>query len=324
MTTLWSTDQVSRRERLSYWTDAVCDTYVQLGCDVPNDRKDIRGEIRLAQLATLGLSRVTATSQWVRRTPDRIARSTEDYFIVSIQSAGTGRIVQDGRQALLKPGDFALYDSTRPYELIFDNDFQQYVLRLPGAILRSRLKGTEMLTARAVSGERGAGHLMMSMIRLLAADLETLEPVSVAAVAESVEHILIAGLSTLPGASEPAVPALTALHREQIKAHVRAHLRDPRLCVAGIAAHLRLSPSTVHRAFAGEPESISGWIWTQRLDGAKRDLCDPAHDARSVSEIAFGWGFNDAAHFSRAFRDRFGCSPRELRGVHREAAATNR
>src|SRR5262245_51105250 len=151
MTTVWSTENVPRRERLSYWTDAVCDTYVQLGCDVPGETKDISGEIRLAQLATLGLSRVTATSQWVRRTPDRIARATEDYFIVSIQSAGTGRVVQDGRSALLRPGDFALYDSTRPYELIFTDDFQQYVLQLPGAVLRSRLKRTETLTARAVS-----------------------------------------------------------------------------------------------------------------------------------------------------------------------------
>jgi AraC-like DNA-binding protein len=315
MTTVWSTDNVPRRERLSYWTDAVCDTYVQLGCDVPGETKDISGEIRLAQLATLGLSRVTATSQWVRRTPDRIARATEDYFIVSIQSAGTGRVVQDGRSALLRPGDFALYDSTRPYELIFTDDFQQYVLQLPGAVLRSRLKRTETLTARAVSGERGAGHLMISMVRLLATDLDTLEPASVAAVADSVENILVAGLCTLPGAGEPAAVTLAAVHRDQIKAYVRVHLRDAGLSVASIAAHLGLSPSTVHRAFAGQPESISGWIWAQRLDGARRDLCDPAQAGRNVSEIAFDWGFNDAAHFSPAFRDRFGCSPRELRAT---------
>ena len=67
---------------------------------------------------------------------------------------------------------------------------------------------------------------------------------------------------------------------------------------------LRLSPSNVHRAFAGEPLSLSGWIWAQRLDGARRDLCDPVLLRRSISEIAFDWGYNDAAHFSRAFRAR--------------------
>lgn len=106
---------------------------------------------------------------------------------------------------------------------------------------------------------------------------------------------------------------LAALHREQIRACVRARLRDPGLTVAAIATQLRLSPSTLHRAWSGEPCSLADWIWSQRLDAARRDLCSPGLARRSVSEIAFHWGFNDAAHFSRAFRARFGCAPRELR-----------
>ena len=47
-------------------------------------------------------------------------------------------VSQDGRDALLGPGDFALYDSTRPYQLQFDDDFQQFVLKLPGPTLRTR------------------------------------------------------------------------------------------------------------------------------------------------------------------------------------------
>ena len=60
-------------------------------------------------------------------------------------------------------------------------------------------------------------------------------------------------------------------------------------------------------------EHESDYIWAQRLDAARRALCDPACAARTVSEIAFSLGFNDAAHFSRAFRARFGCSPRDVR-----------
>lgn len=310
---LWSTDAVEARDRLSYWIEAVCDTYVQLECDTPQREQAFRGMIEANQLATLGLSRVTASPQWVRRTPAKIGRATEDYFIVSIQTKGCGKIVQDGRVAELSPGDFALYDSTRPYELIFDAPFQQHVLQLPGAILRGRLRNTETLTARKVHGDRGAGHLMISMIETLAADIDTLEAGSVAAIAESVENILVAGLCSLPGAADPVVPQLTAYHRDQIKAYVLRHLRDPRLSVNAIAAHLKLSPSTIYRAFAPEPVSLNTWIWNQRLDGVKRDICDPALAGRTITDIAFSWGFNDAAHFSRIFRARFGCSARELR-----------
>lgn len=310
---LWSTDAVEARDRLSYWVEAVCETYVQLDCDTPHRERAFCGTIEANRLATLGLSRVTSTAQHVRRTPAKIARATEDYFLVSIQTRGHGKIVQDGRIADLAPGDFALYDSTRPYELIFDGPFQQHVLQLPGAVLRGRVRNTETLTARKVSGDRGAGHLMIGMIETLAADIDTLEAGSVAAIAESVENILVAGLCSLPGAADPAASQLTNYHRDQIKAYALQRLRDPHLSVNAIAAYLRLSPSTIYRAFASEPVSLSTWIWNQRLDGAKRDICDPALAGRTITEIAFSWGFNDAAHFSRIFRARFGCSARELR-----------
>jgi AraC-like DNA-binding protein len=313
MSQLLTTAAVEPARQLAYWTEMVCDTYVQLDCDAAADARTIEGEIAVDQLATLQLSRVTSTAQHVRRTPARIAWASEDYFLVSIQAHGSGMVVQDGRRALLAPGDFALYDSTRPYELLFDGPFQQYVLKLPGPTLRTSLRDTHRLTATSVSGTRGAGHLMIGMIRTLAADIDALAPESAVAVADSVTQILIAGLSALPAAHRPALSNLTALHREQIKACVRARLREPGLSVAGIAAQLRLAPSTLHRAWAGEPCSLADWIWAQRLDAARRDLCDPALHSRSVSEIAFSWGFNDAAHFSRAFRARFGCSPRALR-----------
>lgn len=317
-----STARVDASQRVAYWTDLVCDTYVQLECDAYERGADIEGEIAADSLATLRLSRVTATGQVVRRTPAKIARASEDYFLVSIQTEGRGVVSQDGRDAVLAPGDFALYDSTRPYTLTFDGAFQQIVLMLPGKTLRTALRETERLTATRVCGDRGAGHLMIGMIGTLAADIDTLAPESAVAVADSVTQILIAGLSALPAARRAPVSQLTAYHREQIKALVRERLRDASFGVAEIAASLRLSPSTLHRVWGGEACSLSDWLWAQRLDAARRDICDPALAARSISEIAFACGFNDAAHFSRAFRARFGCAPRELRSG--DAAATGR
>jgi AraC-like DNA-binding protein len=308
-----STAGLPEADRTAFWVDAVCDAYVQLECDPLADRPRIDGEIRLERLSTLELSRVTASAQHVRRTPRLVARSSEDYFLVSIQTQGRGQVVQDGRRALLAPGDFALYDSTRPYELVFGGDFQQIVLMLPGAELRSELRQTEDLTASAVSGRRGAGHLMIEMIRTLAQDIDALEPASAAAVAHSVTQILVAGLRTLPAAQPAPVSSLTALHRARIRAYVQEHLADPALDVPRIAAALQLSPSSVHRVFAGEPCGVGEWIWAQRLERLARELAEPAQRRRSVSELAFGLGFNDAAHVSRAFKARFGCSPRDYR-----------
>jgi AraC-like DNA-binding protein len=319
MSRLLSTADVDARHRVAYWNDLVCDVYVQLECDAAAGAAVIDGEIASERLATLELSRVTSTAQRVRRTPAKIARASEDYFLVSIQTEGQGVVAQDGREALLRPGDFALYDSTRPYELRFDGAFQQFVLMMPGPTLRSALRDTASLTATRVGGDRGAGHLMIGMIRTLAADIATLAPESAVAVADSVTQILVAGLAALPAARREPVSRLTAYRRECMRALVRERWRDPGFGVAAIAAALRLSPSTLHRTWAAEASSLADWIWAQRLDGARRDLCDPALAARSVSEIAFACGFNDAAHFSRAFRARFGCSASELRAAQSTA-----
>jgi AraC-like DNA-binding protein len=315
MSQVLNTTQVEPKRRAEYWSDMVCGTYVQLDCAPLTDTRtqDFQGSITVAELAALQLTHVQSQAQHVARTPAKIASDPEDYFLVSIQAAGQGIISQDGREARLERGDFALYDSTRPYTLRFDAEFQQYVLKLPGRSLRTALKDTEQLTATAVSGQRGAGHLMISMISTLAQDIDTLAPESAAAVADSVTNILVAGLSALPAARKQPMSQLHAYQLERLKASVRANLHDPQLSVAMLCAQLSTSPSTLHRLWASEACSLSDYIWAQRLEHAKRDLCNPNLAARSISEIAFSWGFNDAAHFSRSFRGRFACSPREMR-----------
>lgn len=313
MSRLLTTRNLPDRDCLAYWADAVCDAYVQLDCDTPCRGESFYGEIRIDPFPGLVLSRVTSTAQRVMRTPARIARASEDFFLVSLQVSGRGLVEQDGRMALLQPGDFALYDSTRPYRLRFDGEFQQIVVMLPGGALRTRLQHAETLTARAVPGRRGAGPLMIRMIDTLTDRVATLDAGSAVAVSQGVEHILVAGLRGLSAPDDRPVSRLTALHRAQVRAFIGANLRDPRLSVSRIAAHLQLSVSTVHRVFAGEGLSVSEWIRAQRLEGARADLTEPRLARYSVSEIAYGWGFSDAAHFSRSFRARYGLSPSECR-----------
>ena len=310
-----STDAVAGPQRLAYWTDMICNVYVQLGCDpVPGARVGhFDGHIRQHSLPGLDLSIVTSCAQKVMRTPAHIARADGDYFLVSIQARGRGVVRQDGRDAQLAPGDFALYDSTRPYQLLFDDDFEQIVLKLPGERLRSELRDTERLTATTVSGREGAGHLMLAMLRTLREDIDMLQPASAFAVANGVRSILVAGLQTLPAARTAGVSQLTAYHLARVKRRIDERLADPALNVASLAAELGLSASQLHRIFRNEPLTPAQTIWEKRLDAASRDLLEPRLAGRSVAEIAYAWGFSDAAHFSRAFRDRFGRSPREWR-----------
>ena len=63
--------------------------------------------------------------------------------------------------------------------------------------------------------------------------------------------------------------------------------------------------------YAGSGWTADRWIWHQRLLRCREALA--AADGTPVSQIAYRWGFSDAAHFSRAFRRAFGTAPRDFR-----------
>ena len=89
------------------------------------------------------------------RSKQQIAKSTESEFLLSLQLEAIGIVNQDGRVAKLQPGDFALYDSTRPYQLHFEKPFRQIVLQIPYDSLAERFMNPENITARPISSTSG-------------------------------------------------------------------------------------------------------------------------------------------------------------------------
>ena len=81
-----------------------------------------------------------------------------------------------------------------------------------------------------------------------------------------------------------------------------------------IAAANGVSVRHVNRLFAGEGTSLMHYVWERRLIRCRRDLTDPTMAHRTIGKIALAAGFNDLSHFSRAYRARYGTTPREERG----------
>jgi AraC-like DNA-binding protein len=308
-----STTEVPKGQRLGYWLDLVGSVYVQLDIEPPADT-DIFGDIRFRRIGDIDVSHLRSNGKRLRRTPERIRQSSDDYCLVLIQREGRGALLQDGRTGILSPGDFLLNDCTRPYELCFDGPHHDlYVLRLLRSTLAAHVANLEELCATTVSGQAGAGHLLLSMVETLNREASALHPASALGVSEAITQVIGAGLRSLPGANVRKNSSLAAFHLARVREHVQRHLRDPELSVASVARAVQLSPDHLSRLFRSEALPLSRLIWVQRLDACRRDLADVRLADRSVSELAFSWGFNDAAHFSRSFREQFGQSPREWR-----------
>ncbi len=85
---------------------------------------------------------------------------------------------------------------------------------------------------------------------------------------------------------------------------------SPDLTPQSMALACGLSRRQLYRVFENEGLTPSAWVWQLRLDVAFTYL---RHNPdRRVIDAALAVGFNDAAHFSRLFKDRFGHSPKSL------------
>jgi AraC-like DNA-binding protein len=102
------------------------------------------------------------------------------------------------------------------------------------------------------------------------------------------------------------------------QAAIRDNLAIGKLSPDFLAEKLGISRATLYRVFAPHG-GIMRYVQERRLIAVRAALSDPL-EMRKLSRIAADLGFNSEAHFSRAFRQRFGMTATEYRQVQIEAA----
>lgn len=313
----FSTLHLPPHRRVARWTEEASDRFVASGFQVREPERFVASMLH-RDLETLSVTRILSAGHGrkrVTRSRRQAAQAHEDFFLVSVQVEGRCWLEQGARSTLLEPGQFAIYDTRRPYELQLDGDYQQVVLRIPRATLTALLPDGAARTAVAVGAGSPAARQLLRGVREACQVGSPGGPGDPAgADARALAHDLLAavarGLHDAPSATATAGRrALLA----RLKAHVDAQLGDPQLSVAGLAAAFGLSTSYLHQLFRAEGSTVERWIWARRLAACERVLVDPAAAQLTLTRIAFSHGFSDAAHFSRSFQQRYGAAPRDYR-----------
>jgi AraC-like DNA-binding protein len=101
----------------------------------------------------------------------------------------------------------------------------------------------------------------------------------------------------------------------RIVAFIQQNLADSGLSPERIAREHHISVRQLYKLWRHNEMSLSEWIMSERLEGARRALAAPAMPA-TIAAIARRWGFADSTHFSRRFRGAYGLSPREWRRLN--------
>jgi AraC-like DNA-binding protein len=298
--------------RLAVWQDIVCDVFVGLDCH-SDMREAFWGAVSQSAIGPAAFTRVDSCAQRVFRTPSRISRASDDYVLVALGNSGVNGVYQDGREAVVSAGEFVIYDTTRPYELRFDDSFSQTILQMPRKLLQQRIGAFDALTATTFSSDRPLERLAYEFLIGLSQTIDRVDPATAS-------RLLDQGLDLIAMAFADRMHARSSdqsFHRSallyRLKNYILTHLRDGELSMSRAATATGISPRYASDLMADEQHSFRSYVQMQRLERCKRDLSDPAHAARHVGDIAFAWGFNDLAHFSRIFKQKFGASPREWR-----------
>jgi AraC-like DNA-binding protein len=319
MKTVLTTAEVAERKRFQFWQDAVCDTFVELDCQARAERPFF-GEITTAECDGLHFSNVHSDGQIVKRTRGRIRRAREEVMLISLQVRGVGTVAQDGREARLQPGDFACYDSTRPYTLGFDAEFEQLVLHMPRDAMVRRIGRTEVWTARRIAAASPVGSLVLPFVRRTASIVAEVAPATASRLAETCLSLVTAALGERLGDVAAGGSAARTALIFRARAMIESNLHDHALNTEKIAELLRISPRYLQDLFHAEGTTVSDWIWKRRLEKSRRDLVDPLRAGDSIAQIALACGFADFGHFSRRYKEAFGASPRDDRATLRNSA----
>ncbi|HZU92685.1 MAG TPA: helix-turn-helix domain-containing protein [Microbacterium sp.] len=299
---------------ISDFRAAVSESFVPL--QVSSSGPDhFRGMIRAASVDEVHVTDLRATSHVVERTPELIARGDRSYFKLSLMLAGTGMLIQDDREALLRPGDLAVYDTDRPYSLVFDEDFRTMVVMFPKHLISLPPEMIGQLTAVRISGQEGLGGMVVPYLTQLAGNLDQLAGTTGARLAHSALDLVSTVFTRELGLDEVSADPHRALV-QRIRSYIERNLASTDLGPASIASAHYISTRHLHGLFQEQGVTVSTWIRTRRLEQCRRDLLDPMLADRPVAAIAARWGFVDAAHFSRAFKTTFGISPSEYRAAH--------
>lgn len=306
----WSTEAFPEPEQLPVWREVVCQAFVPVSVRSRGEGGSFLGAVRARAVGPLAMSQISSESQRVERDERAIRRRAGDVYFLNLPLTAGAVVSQGGRAAHLAPGDFALIDSTRPFELDFPDCFEQISLALPHEIVASRFAVPGDATAVRAQGDRGVGAVAAAAIRGLVPAAADLDREAATTLGDQIADLVALALA---GVRKASTSRTRGLLRQAALDEIERSLDDPELTPSVVAGRLNISTRYLHSLLSDNGPTFGRWLLQRRLHRAHRALTDPLRAHWTIADIARLHGFADPSHFSRAYRAAYGASPREVR-----------
>lgn len=307
----FSTEDIRPWHRKAWLCEVIGREYAEVEITPPST-VPLLNDMTLYPWQSLQLSVIHSNSLTIQRGSRTISHAGLDNYFAVVLLNGRYALQQQGREVFLRAGDMTLYDATQPHRIHCPEAFSKLIVSIPRPLLHQTLPTAGQHIATLIDGQQGLGAVLAALIRTLAGQVHHLAPQHFDASADTALALLGLTLQALadPGATHSRSRALSLL---QVKQWLADHWHDSALDSDRIAAATGYSSRYINQLFADEHTSLMRYVWQQRLQHSAERLSRPDWQPCSISEIAVASGFNDFSHFSRAFKQQFGLSPRDYR-----------
>lgn len=316
-----STEAVAARDRAPQWREWIGRHFGGLESDMYGD-VEFDGHLCASRAGDVILTKLEAGRHRVLRTPQMARHSDSGYLKIVAPWHGSAQVEQQGRQAGVRSGGWAIYDTTASYAVDNPERSEHLIVMLPKDQMAERSLRLDRLMARQVGGASGISRVALETMRNTYQELPAMSEAAARGAGEMIMQLVRLSLLELADKQTDMTQREALLDR--IRDHVARHLRDPELSIEQIARTLNCSKRHLHNAFTRGDETLSGYIQQQRLQACIQELRQGSRGARAITDVALSWGFSNLSHFSRTFREHTGMSPSEFRNSQRPAGSADR
>lgn len=306
----FSTDG-SVSQRIDFWREMILRLFADVEISAVQ-KADFFGRVRQRKCDTLRISEIHAAEQAVNRRYRHARSEYEDKYFAVLMLEGSQSIEQDGKIVTLRPGDFALYDATRPHHLHFGNSWREIVVSIPRVTLNQLVVGVDSRTASPINTDGGVGTVMRAFLEGMSAQINHVAEDEMLRLSDVAITLIAMTVGSLQR-NDIAQSRLKVLTLLRVKGFIQEHLQDPELRPQMVERAIGISARYINRLFEAENTSLMRYIWHLRLERCAEELANTHSSVLRVSDVAMKWGFNDMSHFSRVFKEHFNASPRAWR-----------
>lgn len=302
-----STQNLPLEQRSQHWLTNINHHIIELdGQDEPV--LGIDASLKQYDLGDIKLNHIHSTGHGVQRSSTNISHDGREKIMLSLMLSGEGFACQglDGGQQAA--GDLVIYTSAYPYALAFPDRVEMLVIAIPRQFLVDQLGGWEQKNLIKIGRNFNLGNYSAASFYKYIENYYSGLASSDATVDLLKENL--DGLLNQKNISSANLNLQNLLIKS--KKWIDQHLHEEDINVDILSHYMHTSSRQVARAFALEGGTVSRYIWNKRLDKCRKDILNIKNKC-NLSEIAFRWGFNHPAHFSRSYKKYFGESPTETR-----------